>query len=94
MNNNIYSNLIKIIENYNDIIYNYEIIRYSYQFAPLNENGFEKMLYSSFYKITNYDDNNYKSIKFIYIFEFLKDFYYLIIILLILNLLLKIIILI
>ena len=74
LNNNIYSNLIKIIENYNDIIYNYEIIRYSYQFAPLNENGFEKMLYSSFYKITNYDDNNYKSIKFIYIFEFLKRF--------------------
>ena len=58
INNKEYDILIKSIDTYSDIISNYEIIRFSYKFTPLNENGFENMLYSSLYKIVNFENKN------------------------------------
>lgn len=52
-NNKNYKDLINSIESYNDIVHNYQIIRYNYNFTPVNENGYEKMIYNSLYKIIN-----------------------------------------
>ena len=71
--NILYSTAISNIESYNDILYIYDIIRYNYNFTPLNEQGFEKMIYSSLYCITN-DEENTNTMLYEYYIGFLRRY--------------------